>query len=150
MIPGWELPPLSGSASSTSSVKLEIKPGLVSFDNCHKVTNSEALRASEHRQPGSATTPASPLPASLGQTIPAHCSTPCRLGPRVAAPTMAWSPGIPEPSPDLGSAEILAVPGFNVLASPDRSALTSCIPPGTLPGLPETPIPVFTPLSLEL
>lgn len=119
---------------STSSVKLEIKSGLVSFDNSHQKSQTQRLQ-----EPASTQATRKALPPCLSSPLPwAKLSLP--TAPHPADWDQEWRPprwresGIPEPSPDSRSAEILAVPGFNIHRRLQTvSALTSCIPPGTLP-----------------
>ena len=50
MIPGWEGTATSLCVSlSTSSVKLEIKPGLVFFDNSHQKSQTQMLQGAENK-----------------------------------------------------------------------------------------------------
>ena len=111
MIPGWEGTATSLCVSlSTSSVKLEIKPGLVFFDNSHQKSQTQALQG-----PASTQATRKALPPCLSSPLPwAKLSLP--TAPYPADWDQEWRPprwresGIPEPSPDSRSAEILAAP----------------------------------------
>lgn len=130
VIPGWEGTATSLWVSlSTFSVKLEIKPGLVSFDNSHRKSQTQMLQG-----PASTQATRKALPPCLSSPLPwAKLSLP--TAPYPADWDQEWPPprwresGIPEPSPDSRSAEVLAAPGLNAHRRLQTvSALTSCIP----------------------
>lgn len=151
MIPGWEGTATSLCVSlSTSSVKLEIKPGLVFFDNSHQKSQTQALQG-----PASTQATRKALPPCLSSPLPwAKLSLP--TAPYPADWDQEWRPprwresGIPEPSPDSRSAEILAAPGLNAHSVSRPFLLSLRASPGHPASTSETPLPVFTPLSLEL
>ena len=156
VLPRWEGTATSLWVSlSTSSVKLEIKPGPVSFDNSHPKSQTQTLQGPESTQ---ATRKA--LPPCLSSPLP-WANTPCRLGPRVAAPTGQESPNPAQTAGALRSSLSRAsTPAgvsrpflLSLRASPRAPCLDigdplTCLHPAVL-GAPGSPRPSSSPTSQQ-